>query len=91
MHTCSSCSGLIPEQNAVCPNCRKESMVGLLAKTALGGLISMTLMACYGAPPPNWKDAIESDKDKTACENGHEDGIAKHTDEENNKDSQEDL
>lgn len=53
---CPSCAGVVPSTASVCPHCvsamPKPSRFGKLALGVLGGIgASMTLMACYGAPP----------------------------------------
>lgn len=58
---CISCSGFVPHDTAVCPHCgeavakksprRPAARGGLFGKVltaAAGGLMSLTLMACYG-------------------------------------------
>ncbi len=56
MLECARCGGFAPEGSRACPNCacpiagRSLTLPGALAKTALGGAIAVTLMACYGAP-----------------------------------------
>ena len=62
MLQCEKCEGFIPNASPKCPNCliltgpqAKNSKVYRQVKTAAtvmtAGMISMTLMACYGAPP----------------------------------------
>lgn len=56
---CRSCQGVVPAAAAVCPHCEVSlpaasvsTRLGKLALGLLGGMgASMTLMACYGAPP----------------------------------------
>lgn len=53
---CPSCAGVVPSRATVCPHCvepmPKKTGLGKLAIGVLGGIgASMTLMACYGAPP----------------------------------------
>jgi len=59
--TCSHCEGFVPPNAAACPHCGRESLdvkrnskFGALAKgiaaAASGGVVAVTLMACYGAP-----------------------------------------
>lgn len=53
---CPTCFGVVPTTASVCPHCvaelPKRSRLGKLALGVLGGIgASMTLMACYGAPP----------------------------------------
>ncbi|MEZ4313116.1 MAG: putative metal-binding motif-containing protein [Polyangiaceae bacterium] len=58
---CASCAGFIPHDASSCPHCgetvaRKAApaakgragLVGTIATAAAGGLMSLTLMACYG-------------------------------------------
>ncbi|MBK8254078.1 MAG: putative metal-binding motif-containing protein [Polyangiaceae bacterium] len=57
---CGSCQGFVPHDADTCPHCgnsvvapapQKQSRKGLLgamATVATGGLMSITLMACYG-------------------------------------------
>jgi hypothetical protein len=59
MFSCLSCKGFIPEELSDCPNCLKTNNLqsaksSLLRKAACvvgASLVSVTLMACYGAPP----------------------------------------
>lgn len=55
---CEACNGLIPHDASACPNClashapsstAKRVGLGALAVVAGAG-VSLTLMACYGAP-----------------------------------------
>jgi hypothetical protein len=59
--TCTSCEGFVPKNAAACPHCGTESLdvqttsklsglVKGLATAATGGLVAVTLMACYGGP-----------------------------------------
>lgn len=59
--TCGHCEGFVPTNVAVCPHCGTESfdvktnskfgsLVKGVAAAATGGLVAVTLMACYGAP-----------------------------------------
>lgn len=59
--TCSFCTGFVPANVSTCPHCGVESLdvkanskLGALAKgfaaAATGGVVAVTLMACYGAP-----------------------------------------
>ncbi len=59
--TCSHCEGFVPANVAACPHCGVESLdvktnskFGALVKgvaaAATGGVVAITLMACYGAP-----------------------------------------
>ncbi|MCK6590556.1 MAG: putative metal-binding motif-containing protein [Polyangiaceae bacterium] len=57
--TCSSCRGFLPPGSSSCPHCQKSAAAagaspGLAAKllaVASGGMMAVTLMACYGMPP----------------------------------------
>lgn len=53
---CPTCFGVVPQTASICPHCvadlPKHGSLAKLALGLLGGLgASMTLMACYGAPP----------------------------------------
>jgi hypothetical protein len=55
--SCPSCNGFVPVAAAACPHCgEKESAVGKWGKRAaalvVGAGFGVTLMACYGGPPP---------------------------------------
>lgn len=67
MIQCPACSGFIPAAQAQCPNCEIAPCEGLAVESTspsvskrlkrsvqwiLGASLSMTLSACYGAPPP---------------------------------------
>jgi hypothetical protein len=62
MIQCLSCSGFIPENSLRCPNCLRagnlsnkiSSQVKIATKIAGASIVSMTLMACYGAPPDDF-------------------------------------
>lgn len=65
--TCTHCEGFVPTNVAACPHCGTESLdvktnskIGSLAKgvaaVAAGGLVAVTLMACYGAPSSYYED-----------------------------------
>lgn len=61
---CPSCSGVVPNSANTCPHCdgalTPRSSLGKLALGLLGGLgASMTLMACYGAPPTGCRFATD--------------------------------
>ncbi|MBK9260355.1 MAG: putative metal-binding motif-containing protein [Polyangiaceae bacterium] len=60
--TCTHCEGFVPTNAAACPHCGAESLdvkvpsklgglVKGVAAAATGGLVAVTLMACYGGPP----------------------------------------
>jgi Putative metal-binding motif len=68
--SCSHCTGFVPPNLSACPHCGAESLdvkttsktgslVKHLANIATGGLVAVTLMACYGGPP----DAFPADND----------------------------
>ncbi|MEM7181407.1 MAG: hypothetical protein AAF518_10875 [Spirochaetota bacterium] len=72
MQTCNNCNGFIPDSQQQCPNCGANldhpSKFRTTMKKVLYGLTissaSMTLMACYGAPPrsqTNLRDAMLKD------------------------------
>lgn len=58
---CKLCEGFIPNASSQCPNCviptaptrkiKAYRQVKTAATVVSAGMISMTLMACYGAPP----------------------------------------
>jgi hypothetical protein len=59
--TCTHCEGFVPTNVSACPHCGSESLdvktnskLGSLVKgfaaAATGGVVAVTLMACYGAP-----------------------------------------
>ena len=59
MQICNDCNGFIPDSQQQCPNCEtklehpskfKAAMKKVLFGLTIGSA-SMTLMACYGAPP----------------------------------------
>src|SRR5436309_2287353 len=65
MRTCSKCSGFVPAEGRVCPNCGVgqssaakgsprvpvRGLAGALGAMGASGAFAMTLMACYGCPP----------------------------------------
>ncbi len=53
MQKCADCNGFIPAHVVACPNCQKSgSRVLKACASVMGvGMLSLTLMACYGAPP----------------------------------------
>lgn len=60
MHSCESCRGFVPEALTACPNCETNNMAKRGIKTKASVIlsvsaISLTLMACYGAPPDEWE------------------------------------
>jgi hypothetical protein len=66
MKNCTSCPGFIPHNLDKCPNCSTQAIIKNLKKAATvvgAGMVSMTLMACYGAPPDYY---ISSDSDPNA-------------------------
>lgn len=50
-----SCGGFVPPSASACPHCasRRTSRLGAVAIVLGSSAIAVTLMACYGAPPPN--------------------------------------
>lgn len=61
---CPSCAGVVPAVASACPHCEaplsRKSSLGKLALGVLGGLgASMTLMACYGAPPSSCYETVK--------------------------------
>jgi hypothetical protein len=67
LSSCSECQSFLPSKNSTCPNCggrasvMRRRLVGPLA-TLGGGVLAMTLSACYGAaddwvPPDATPDA----------------------------------
>ena len=57
--TCSQCEGFLPPQATACPHCgehraRLNSAIKNLFTVASGGLVAITLMACYGAAPTGY-------------------------------------
>ena len=62
LHSCASCDGFLPPSATLCPHCGAastsisastvpSSLGGKLFAVASGGLMALTLMACYGGPP----------------------------------------
>jgi len=59
MNMCEKCSSFIPRHIEACPNCacggsaatNQGKALRRLATAVGASLVSMTLMACYGAPP----------------------------------------
>lgn len=68
MKLCKHCEGFIPEAIDNCPNCgAKEKKTSKLVKVVNGivvGSFSITLMACYGPPPRNYKAENANDENK---------------------------
>lgn len=65
---CPSCEGLVPRDQLTCPHCdtptppkRRSRVVAALAFVSAGAA-SVTLMACYGMPPCDYKAADGSTK-----------------------------
>lgn len=55
-NTCKNCKAFIPCDVTCCPNCHRKSSLlvsgaKLSAKILGASAVSLTLMACYGAPP----------------------------------------
>ncbi|AUX19669.1 hypothetical protein SOCEGT47_001210 [Sorangium cellulosum] len=70
---CPCCDGFLPPGASACPHCgeaaaaervpcaqARHGVASRLLATASGGLMAVTLMACYGAPPC---DAPATDRD----------------------------
>lgn len=67
--SCGACGGFVPEGAKACPNCgagvsssRSALVAGLLA-LAGGGVMAVTLAACYGPPPGDDPCLYYPDKD----------------------------
>jgi len=63
---CADCGGFLAPRGGRCPHCgaRSERLLRLAAAIAAatgGGLIAMTLMACYGGPPCGPADDADRD------------------------------
>lgn len=58
MQSCPHCDGFIPAPASSCPNCQHAFQPGRKRglkrafQLMLGASFSLTLTACYGAPPP---------------------------------------
>jgi hypothetical protein len=77
LSTCTSCRGFVPATAARCPNCdasaeprRPRPLARRLLAAAGAGAVSITLMACYGAPAHYYK---EPPRPQTACDPGEQD------------------
>lgn len=79
---CSACNGFLPSGHTACPNCgpqpAADGVVRSVAKrvvaSATGGLVAMTLMACYGsAYVPIEARPVEAQPPRPACEPGQAD------------------
>lgn len=80
MTTCPACNGIAPDGAALCPHCdaplaAKKERSGLAARALAvlsAGAASVTLMACYGAPPTkpdsSWIDKTPKKHERTARE-----------------------
>ncbi len=73
MRQCQACQGLVPPQLTDCPHCdalcvspdaKKRHRFKRATQLVLGASITMTLTACYGAPPPNIQPCGDGDKDR---------------------------
>ena len=69
MSKCSACDGLVPARQVMCPHCdapvpakRRRSKFIAALSFASAGAVSMTLMACYGMPPCDYKAADDTSK-----------------------------
>lgn len=69
--TCNQCEGFVPANASACPHCGTESLdvktnskLGSLVKgfaaAATGGIVAVTLMACYGGP---YTPGVDNDGD----------------------------
>lgn len=68
MNQCQKCQGFLPKSALTCPNCGlglKRKKRPITTAAALG-LVSMTLMACYGGPPDF--EAVDHPKEKKAVD-----------------------
>ncbi|MEM7157072.1 MAG: hypothetical protein AAF799_29740 [Myxococcota bacterium] len=56
LDSCPTCDGFMPAATARCPHCGAAAgwsrRAKNLARLAGGSAIAVTMMACYGAPPP---------------------------------------
>ncbi len=78
LSTCSSCPGFLVDQAARCPHCGAEQKppAGLLSKAiklASGGLMMVTLMACYGGGYDDFYTECTADIDcfSGTCDSGY--------------------
>lgn len=67
MIDCNACGGFAVDGSAECPHCAAalpaaRSSLSRLARgvvtASTGGALALTLMACYGAPPPRAADLV---------------------------------
>ena len=81
---CGSCAGFLAPSAERCPHCSeavapaaapgKMGVLGKLATVAAGGLMSITLMACYGVALTPCENLVDADEDgyftseQTNCE-----------------------
>ncbi len=83
MQKCHSCDGFIPVTLKKCPNCRSKKVISSIkcgASVVGASMISLTLMACYGAPPDYYISKLPKPPCEENCENppeGHEGGAPK--------------
>jgi hypothetical protein len=75
LQSCGSCSGFVPDRHATCPHCeaavaarRPGGAIRLLAQLLGGGAFAVTMMACYGGPPPHMHPG-----ERNACPPGETD------------------
>ncbi|MEZ4383367.1 MAG: putative metal-binding motif-containing protein [Nannocystaceae bacterium] len=69
LSTCPSCAGFLPPAATSCPHCGCDCaapppasrVAGKLFAAASGGLMALTLMACYGGPPVEPCDDEDND------------------------------
>lgn len=72
---CGSCAGFLPPGADCCPHCgvvaapqagaraTSKGLLGTIATAAAGGLMSLTLMACYGVGYVPCEDTVDADQD----------------------------
>lgn len=84
LSSCANCNGFVPAKASACPHCDAAvpSKWPAFAKRVLGlsagGMLSMTLMACYGLPPCDPDDANDPYCAPAYCTDGEDldqDGI----------------
>lgn len=57
MRRCTSCQSFVPVATNFCPNCQRavsstaNKVIKTMSTIAGASVVSLTLMACYGAPP----------------------------------------
>lgn len=79
MYTCRNCFGFIPDDIPRCPNCDGKTEFKLHPKIKTGikilsaSAVSLTLMACYGAPPDTLDKKFKEKDDTHETHNQNED------------------